>query len=122
VFEGLSALIYGGGSKAKTAEPKASEPKAEPIAEPAVVFLPAEPAVEQAPAPEPVDDDRRPVVETEELDEHLPARTSGRIAFLLQTFEARRIDRTQNASLTTQCAFGFRKATSPADLGSRIGE
>jgi hypothetical protein len=111
MFEGLNALIHGG-SKAKTAEPKAPEAKAEPIAEPAVVFLPAEPAVEHAPAPV-VDDDRRPVVEAEEIDEHPPARTPGRIAFLLETYEAGRKDRTEARIKNDQMRIYFSRSNQP---------
>jgi hypothetical protein len=74
MFENLSALLSGG-TKTKAAEP--------------VPILP------ESPAPVDFTDDKRPVDETEEARTDLALRTPGRIAFLLRTYEAGRIDRTQ---------------------------
>ena len=66
-------------------------------------------------APESYDDDsKRPATEAEEARIDLPSRTPKRIWFLLKTYEAGRMDRTEKRIGNDRIRFMNRRATKPS--------
>lgn len=101
LFDDLKNLVTGGPAGTETPTQLATPASSEPVS--AVAPIPAEPSVvspvSAALPTVALDDDgedpTRPVSEADEARIDLPQRSRQRIAFLLQTFEKDRLDRTQ---------------------------